>query len=390
MGFLRSRGRPLLIVPVALFAVAVGAAGALLAACGPFTDVAADSFCVFVREVFYLGITTGTSPTTYDPAANVSRLQMAAFLSRSVDGVLKRGSRRAAFNRFWIPQNATVLGVTTLSMSTARFPATDGEDVWVPTFSAVVRVRASDGGVLGSYTAPAPRAAIGAMGKVFVTGNTSLGALYEIDPRLPFAMLSPVAFPVAPYPDGLAFDGARIWTANNSGSVSILTPGAIPWAVTTVTTGFSMPMGALFEGTNVWVTDNTAGSLLKLGPDGTILQTVAVGSNPYHPIFDGTNIWVPNAASGTISVVRPGSGAVLATLTGNGLFVPYQAAFDGERVLVTNNLGASVSLWKASDLTPMGSYPTGASTSPFGVCSDGTNFWITVDVASASGRLLRF
>jgi hypothetical protein len=34
-----------------------------------------------VLEVFYLGITTGTSPTTYDPASNVSRLQMAAFLS---------------------------------------------------------------------------------------------------------------------------------------------------------------------------------------------------------------------------------------------------------------------------------------------------------------------
>jgi len=41
-------------------------------------------FCPFVLEIFYLGITTGTTPTTYDPSSTVTRLQMAAFLSRTV------------------------------------------------------------------------------------------------------------------------------------------------------------------------------------------------------------------------------------------------------------------------------------------------------------------
>src|SRR5262249_46330915 len=68
----------------------------LTGVCGPFTDVAADVFCPFVLEIFCLGITTGTSPTTYDPTSDVTRLQMAAFLSRTVDTTLKRGSRRAA------------------------------------------------------------------------------------------------------------------------------------------------------------------------------------------------------------------------------------------------------------------------------------------------------
>src|SRR5262249_26820548 len=84
-----------------LAALAAGGGEALLGMCGPFTDVAADAFCPFVLEIFYLGITTGVTATTYDPAGNVTRLQMAAFLSRSVDGVLKRGSRRAALNQFW-------------------------------------------------------------------------------------------------------------------------------------------------------------------------------------------------------------------------------------------------------------------------------------------------
>jgi hypothetical protein len=49
----------------------------------PFTDVAASSFAFAdVACIFHLDITTGTSATTYDPSANVSREQMAAFIER--------------------------------------------------------------------------------------------------------------------------------------------------------------------------------------------------------------------------------------------------------------------------------------------------------------------
>jgi len=77
--------------------------------------------------------------------------------------------------------------------------------------------------------------------------------------------------PFGNIPFGIAFDGARIWTANASGSVSIVTPGAtIPWTVTTVTTGFSEPGGALYDGASVSVTDITAGTLLKVDSAGAI------------------------------------------------------------------------------------------------------------------------
>ncbi|HEV8118430.1 MAG TPA: S-layer homology domain-containing protein, partial [Thermoanaerobaculia bacterium] len=82
-----SRSRGLRLLPGALVLAASllgGAAGRLLGVCGPFTDAAGDAFCSFVLEIFYLGITTGTTPTTFDPGSNVSRLQMAAFLSRTV------------------------------------------------------------------------------------------------------------------------------------------------------------------------------------------------------------------------------------------------------------------------------------------------------------------
>jgi PKD repeat protein len=51
----------------------------------PFVDVAALSFAAGdVRCVFGLGITTGTTPTTFDPGGFVTREQMAAFLGRTI------------------------------------------------------------------------------------------------------------------------------------------------------------------------------------------------------------------------------------------------------------------------------------------------------------------
>ena len=69
------------------------------------------------------------------------------------------------------------------------------------------------------------------------------------------------------------------------------------------------------------------------------------------------------------------------------MFGPHGAAFDGQRVLVTNFVGDSVSLWKAADLTAIGSSSTGTDTTPLGVCSDGINFWIAL---SGSDKLARF
>jgi hypothetical protein len=119
-----------------------------------------------------------------------------------------------------------------------------------------------------------------------------------------------------------------------------------------------------------------------------------VGLNPRFPVFDGTNIWVPNSGDPSVTVVRVkdaegnalSSAFVLATLGGNGLDNPITAAFDGERILVTN-MSSGVSLWKAADLRPLGSFSTGAGTGPLGACSDGLNFWITL---SNTHKLARF
>jgi len=371
------------VAPVlALCGLAAGGAAALLGVCGPFTDVAADSFCPLVLEIFYLGVTTGTTPTTYDPAANVSRLQMGAFLSRTVDGVVKRVGRRTILKRFRIPQS---FGITTIPGGTPQLAESDGADIWVAHGGAsgeVSRVRASDGRLLETWTGAANGFGVmSARGAVYVTGAENPGKVYVLGPSQPPGGVLLLADTLGDRPRGIAWDGNRIWTANQGGSASIVTTGG---AVTTVTAGFSGLAGALDDGSNVWVTDFVANTILKLSDTGAILQTVTIGTTPQYPVFDGLNIWIPNSGSGSVSVVRASSGAVLATLTGNGLNTPVVAGFDGERILVTNQ-DFSVSLYRAADLSALGHFYVGTGL-PRNVCSDGGNFW----VAQFGGPLGRF
>jgi DNA-binding beta-propeller fold protein YncE len=382
--------KALTILAVSGVMLGLGVSSVLFGACGPFTDAAGDAFCPFVLEIFYLGITTGTTATTFDPTANVTRLQMAAFLARTVDGALKRGGRRAVLDQFWTTQNSTVLGLTTVGVG-PRLLHSDGADIWVANADGTVsRVRASDGKLIEAWTGATNADVVRvAMGKVLVTGFTIPGNLYRIDPSQPAGAVTTVASTLGNTPAGIAFDGGRLWTANiGGGSVSIVTPGAtIPWTVTTVAAGFTTPTDAMFDGSNIWISDSTAGKIFKLDAAGAILQTVTTGASPNGIIFDGSNIWVPNFAASTLSVVRASSGVVLATLTGNGLDGPGTPAFDGQRVLVTNITGNSVSLWKAADLSSLGNFSTGLATTPLGACSDGIHFWITLQ---AVNKLARF
>jgi hypothetical protein len=385
---IRRSGRRFAALSLVLAAALLGGAGGtLFGVCGPFTDVSDVAFCPFVLEIFTLGITTGTTPTTYDPASSVSRLQMAAFLSRTVDGVVKRGHSRAAQERFWNPKNNSVLALTTVGGS-ARFIRSDGTDVWVASGAGTVsRVRVGDGKLLETWTgASGAIDVVIAAGRVLVAGFTTPGSLYAIDPTQTVGAVTTVASTLPNDPVAIAFDGARVWTANQAGSISIITPGAIPWTVTTVTAGLSIPHDVLYDGANIWTADLISNAVLKLDSAGAILQTVTVGVNPSQLAFDGTNIWVTNSGSDSVTVFRASSGAILQTLTGNGLKASLGVAFDGERVLVTNSTGDSVSLWKAADLTPLGSFPMPPGSFPEGACSDGAYFWIALNGAAKLAR----
>jgi hypothetical protein len=358
----------------------------------PFTDVQGNLFFCQIAAAYFSGLTAGTSATTYSPAANVNREQMAAFTTRTLDQSLKRGSKRAVAKKWWTPQDVGSLTLTQVGDLPGEVEF-DGTDIWVANFTSatVMRVRASDGKLLDTWTgANGCKAILCALGKIFIAGSNN--RLYMIDPTQPAGVVTTITTFLGTGSRDIAFDGSRIWTANDGGSVSIVSLN--PTTVTTLQIGFDSPGAILFDGSHIWVTDISANKLHRLNSDGSIAETIHQFT-AYDMVFDGTNIWVLGYESNSISVMRVKdaqgnplpSAFRIATLTDNGMDFPIRMAFDGERILVTNTDGNSASLWKAADLTPLGSFSTGAGSHPFSACSDGLNFWITL---LGSDSLARF
>ena len=348
----------------------------------PFTDVAgSNTFFCAIAEAYFSGLTNGTTATTYSPSADVTREQMAAFITRTLDQSLRRGSRRAALGQWHIPQSNYQQKKTNVGVAPSCVKS-DGEYLWVGTVSTIRRVRASDGKPIEAWTeTPNVNDICVAGGRIYAVGSAP-ARLYMIDPSQPPGPATIALAPLTGFPVAVTTDGLSIWIANASGSVYRVSSDGL--VQNTYTAGFSNPNGILYDGANIWVTDIGEGKLKKLNSNGAIIQEVSVIS-PRPPVFDGTNIWVPSQ-NDTISVVRAATGQVIATLSGNGLENPTAAAFAGERILVTNPGSDSVSLWRATDLVPLGSYQFLPSSGPQDVCRDGVNFWVVLQQVDALAR----
>jgi hypothetical protein len=361
----------------------------------PFTDVSSSNayFCT-IAAAYFSGLTDGTSATTYNPSQNVRRDVAADFASRTLDQSLRRGSRRAALKQWWTPVVIPSTAKTPLSENPIAVES-DGADLWVAQQNGKVsRVRASDGKLLGTWTgATGASAIVVARGRIFIAGYTIPGRIYSIDPTQPPGAVTLVTEQLGIAPVSIAYDGLRIWTANEGSSISIYNFSCVSGTCAKTVTGFGQLSGILYDGSHIWVVDFIDGALKQLNASGTVIFSLAIDGIGF-PTFDGTNIWVPTY-SNTVAVVRVKDATgnplsqpfVIATLTGNGLDRPYSVAFDGQRILVTNYLSDSISLWKANDLTPLGTISTGAGSGPIAACSDGINFWIALH---AEQRLARY
>jgi hypothetical protein len=369
----------------------------------PFTDVSSSNifFCA-IAQAHFSGLTNGTSATTYAPTQNVPREQMAAFITRTQDSALKRGSsRRGALEQWWTPSTPGALRSTDLGDNSFLLGMVcDGEDVWV-TFASgsVKRVRASDGKLLQTWTGVigAGGGIVAAAGRIFITGGppdqASPGKIYVIDPLATPGAVSVFANDIGLAPNQITFDGTNLWTSNLavSGGVGSISRVNVSTGIdSTFTAGFDGPLDILWDGANLWVLDYPS-DLKRVDPsNGTVLESTPIIQQPGNLLFDGTNIWVSGGRNtpNNISVVRAVGGlrgTVLATL--NAGSDARGMAFDGERVLVCNYDANSVFLFKAADFTPLGTVSTGAVTRPHRACSDGLHFWLG---RFNSGLILRF
>ena len=214
----------------------------------------------------------------------------------------------------------------------------DGESIWITNVgsNSVAKLRASDGGLLGT-------------------------------------------FGVGSQPEFTVFDGANVWVTN-FGSNNVTKLRASDGSTVGTYGGFGNgAAGVAFDGTNIWVADQNDNKVAKLrASDGSLVGTYTVGVFPSGVAFDGTNIWVVNTLSGTVSKLRAIDGSQIGTY--NVGAKPIQAAFDGTNLWITNQLDNTITKLRAIDGSPVGTYNVGSN--PVGIVFDGVNVW----VANTSGN----
>ncbi len=197
------------------------------------------------------------------------------------------------------------------------------------------------------------------------------------------------SFSVGAQPTGIAFDGTDLWVANNSGaSVSKLEPNS-GIVLGTFPVG-SYPTGMAFDGANIWVADygyngsNDTVTVLKASTGQSLpFSPVRVGRGPRMVTFDGANIWVTNETSNTVTKIRASDGIPVATYSVG--VSPDGIAFDGANIWVNNSGSNTVTKLRATDGELLGTYSVDDPV--FGIAFDGSHMWV---VSNASRNVTEF
>ena len=186
-----------------------------------------EFFCDFIERFRGLGIAggcVGDDPLTpqneaqYCPGDNVTRSQMAVFVTRAIEKVTAKTLQEIALLK-WYEVNQTAQ----FSVGTGpRGIAFDGASIWVANSGSnnVTKLRANDGASLG----------------IFAVGNI---------------------------PNSIAFDGANIWVANSGTSNVTKLRANDGTSLGTFAVG-NFPRGIAFDGANIWVANFSSANVTKL------------------------------------------------------------------------------------------------------------------------------
>jgi len=262
--------------------------------------------------------------------------------------------------------------------------AFDGANIWATDFyySTLVKVRASDGVVLGRYSGVYEPLRIASDG-TSVWAATELGDLYKV--RSSDGVVEQV-IDLGTSPLGqVLYDGTSIWVASwgLGNGLSKIRPsdGVI---LGTYIVGKS-PFGLAFDGENIWVTNSADDTVSKVrASDGQVLFTVPAGNAPWGIVYDGANLWAANANSGTLTHLRASDGAFLGvTRAGSN---PQLLAFDGRAVWAGN--------WYPDDIVerflpanPGRKQAIRAGINPDGILFDGTSIWVAFEGSGTLGKI---
>jgi len=277
--------------------------------------------------------------------------------------------------------------------------AFDGDHIWVATGPGLTEITTSDGKAAG-----ASAAGVGATKAVAFDGlhiwvteqvGTSTAADVVTRVRTRDGVLVGTTS-VGEHPVGIAFDGTYIWVGSDTGLHKIRASD------NTSMGNFSAGRvrGVAFDGTSIWAADNEF-RLFQIDPaSGSRIGTFTIGryglptenQTTRGVAFDGGNIWVANPGDGTVSKVNPATSVVQTISVGPGT-VPTGLVFDGASIWVADSgqiqtttasgsgqlvryfSGNQVTRIRASDGAIVGTFAVG--TGPTGMVFDGGNVWVT-------------
>src|SRR5678815_2049405 len=96
-------------------------------------------------------------------------------------------------------------------------------------------------------------------------------------------------------------------------TMNFLQVAILRWYHANLTAGFAVgpfPFGLAFDGAHIWVANNSGNSVSRLRAcDGASLGTFAVGTFPEGVAFDGACIWVTNFGSDNVTRLRASDGS---------------------------------------------------------------------------------
>jgi hypothetical protein len=192
-------------------------------------------------------------------------------------------------------------------------------------------------------------------------------------------------FPVGPFPQGIAFDGANLWVTNSASATVTRLRAADGADLGAFPVGIG-PGSVAFDGANIWVASVTTVTKLRAS-DGANLGILNVGNGNRGIAFDGNYIWVAHPPQGFVSRLRISDGAHSGSfLVGSN---PVALAFDGANIWVANANSSDVTKLRASDGATLGTFPVGSSFGavPTGIAFDGIHVWVASRITDDVTRL---
>ena len=301
MRFLRSRKRILIVPVLIVFLVAAGAASIALANCGPFTDVG-SLVCPFALDIYFLGVTAGTTSTTYSPNNSVTRGQMAIFMGALYNQIKRtENSYRFLTGQGSYPFSGSDRLATTANTNAPDGFATDGYYDYVANqgnnkIDIFVR-GAGYPASFASYTTATPNNRLACDGF-----NLYATEVYGTNVKSINLATGVVNDTLSTVPTGASdIIVGQDWLAvtTDSGVSFVPKGGGAPTNVA-IAGGAA---GVAYDGQNYWVS-TWGGHLLNMDYCAcNIYHDVTLPTTPgYYLAYDGQIVWVPES-DGTIAVV---------------------------------------------------------------------------------------